>query len=256
MSEWNPQHYLAFADERTRPAADLLEHIHHHTATQIADLGCGPGNSTALLAQSWPNANIIGIDSSPAMLAEARNTLPQAHFIQADFTQWHSDISFDILFANASLQWANNHGILLPQLVNQLAPNGILAIQMPDNLNEPSHSLMRDTANSSQWQHKMHQVHTRPALPTFIDYYNILTQAGCKTDIWRTTYYHLLPDVQSIAHWFGSTALRPYLSALNEAERTQFTNDYLIQLRQAYPPCADGKILLPLPRLFIVAQKI
>ncbi|UOP05127.2 trans-aconitate 2-methyltransferase [Conchiformibius kuhniae] len=254
--DWNPQHYLAFADERTRPAADLLARIRHRPAARIADLGCGPGNSTALLAQTWRNADITGVDTSPAMLAQARETLPHARFVQADFTEWHSDAPLDIIFANASLQWASQHDKLLPQLINQLAANGVLAVQMPDNLNEPSHRLMRDTAHSPKWRDKMRGLPVRPDLPAVTDYYDILAQTGCRADIWRTAYHHVLPDVQSIVRWFGSTALRPYLNALDEAERAEFGEDYLARLRQAYPPRADGNILLTLPRLFVVAEKI
>lgn len=255
MNDWNPQHYLSFADERTRPAADLLARIRHRRAAHIADLGCGPGNSTALLAQNWPHAHIVGVDSSAAMLAQARETLPNIHFSQADFTQWRSDVPLDVIFANASLQWASQHEILLPQLVNQLAPEGVLAIQMPDNLNEPSHRLMRDTAECSRWCGKMRGLPVRPALPAVADYYDILTRAGCRAEIWRTAYYHVLPDVHSIVQWFGSTALRPYLNALDDTERTEFAADYTSRLQQAYPPRADGRILLTLPRLFVVAEK-
>lgn len=251
--DWNPQHYLRFVQERTRPATDLLAHIRHRRATRIADLGCGPGNSTELLRRTWAQAQITGVDHSAAMLAKARETLPWCRFVQADFTCWRADAPLDIIFANASLQWADRHDVLFPQLLEQLAPSGVLAVQMPDNLNEPSHALMRETA--AQWQDKLTGVAVRPPLPAVAEYYDILMRAGCRAEIWRTVYYYTLSDVADIADWFGSTALRPYLNALSEPDRAAFFADYLARLRQAYPPRADGKVLLALPRLFIVAEK-
>ncbi|MDO4696704.1 MAG: trans-aconitate 2-methyltransferase [Neisseria sp.] len=255
MTDWNAQHYSQFLDERTRPAKELLARIAHHQAHHITDLGCGPANSTELLYKNWSNAHIIGVDSSANMIAAAKATLPQVQFIQADFNIWQTDTPQDVIFANASLQWATRHDKLLPQLIGQLAPEGVLAIQMPDNLGEPSHRLIRETADSPKWRGKMQGLPVRPDLPDAADYYDILTQAGCRTDIWRTAYYHVLPDVHSIVQWFGSTALRPYLNALDDTERTEFAADYTSRLQQAYPPRADGRILLTLPRLFVVAEK-
>ncbi|MDO5058907.1 MAG: trans-aconitate 2-methyltransferase [Neisseria sp.] len=256
MSDWNPQHYLAFADERTRPAADLLARIADKAAKRITDLGCGPANSTALLVQNWPQASVCGVDNSAAMIAEARKALPQAQFVQEDFSRWQADAAQDVIFANASLQWAGGHEALLPKLISQLAPEGVLAIQMPDNLNEPSHRLMRETAESPEWASRFNAAAVRPKMPSAAEYYDIFARAGCRADIWRTTYYHALPDAGAIVHWFGSTALRPYLDALPESSREAFIADYLARLREAYPPRTDGKILLALPRLFIVAERI
>lgn len=255
MTDWNAKHYAQFLDERTRPAKELLAHIAHHQAHHITDLGCGPANSTELLYKNWSNAHIIGVDSSANMIATAKATLPQVQFIQADFNIWQADIPQDVIFANASLQWSDNQRELLPRLVANLADGGVLAIQMPNNLNEPSHRLMRELADSSAWQGKFSRSTTRPPMLPVGEYYDVLTQAGCTVDAWQTTYYHVLPSVESIAQWFGSTALRPYIDALGDDDKLTFYQNYVAELSKAYQVQADGKVLMALPRLFMVAIK-
>ncbi|SXD54851.1 trans-aconitate 2-methyltransferase [Klebsiella quasipneumoniae] len=146
MADWNPSLYLQFDAERTRPAADLLSRIAHLQVESVVDLGCGPGNSTRLLRAAWPLAAIVGIDNSPAMLDQATQALPDCEFIEADIASWRPAQPPDVIYANASLQWLADHETLFPHLVNQLAVNGTLAVQMPDNWQEPSHTLMRQVA--------------------------------------------------------------------------------------------------------------
>lgn len=147
MADWNPSLYLQFDAERTRPAADLLSRIAHLQVEHAVDLGCGPGNSTRLLRAAWPLATIVGIDNSPAMLVQAAQALPDCEFIDADIARWRPAQPPDVIYANASLQWLTDHETLFPHLVNQLADNGTLAVQMPDNWQEPSHTLMRQVAS-------------------------------------------------------------------------------------------------------------
>ncbi len=253
--EWNPDLYRRFEAERTRPAAELLARIPPKAFARVVDLGCGPGNSTALLHQAYPNAALTGVDTSASMLEQAAVRVPSAQFIQADFTDWQSDAPPDLLFANAALQWAGNHADLLPRLVGQLAEGGVLAVQMPDNLEQPSHLLMAETARLPQWQPQMQAMKNRRPLAEAEEYYDILTAASCSVDIWRTTYYHIMPDAEAIVHWFRATGLRPFLNRLTEAEQAAFCADYLEKLRAAYPQQADGNVLLAFPRLFFVAEK-
>ncbi len=256
MADWNPELYRRFEAERTRPAAELLARIANRPVSRAADLGCGSGNSTALLLQTWPQADICGIDNSPAMIAAAQQRLPQCRFVETDLIRWQADAPLDLIFANASLQWTGNHEHLLPRLLAQLATNGVLAVQMPDNLEEPAHRLMRKTAAQPRWRQAMAALRNRDALPDVSAYYDILTRSGCRADIWRTTYYHVMPSVKHITEWFQSTALRPFLNLLEPHDQQYFLADYTDALHQAYPVQADGCVLLPFPRLFIVAEKI
>lgn len=256
MQDWNPQLYRQFESERTRPARELLERIpplHVHFAT---DLGCGPGNSTELLTQMWPDARVTGIDSSAAMLEQAQARLPSSIFEQADIRTWQAQEPQQVIYANASLQWLTDHHTLLPHLVNQLDVGGALAIQMPDNLEEPSHRLMREVAASERWQaHISAQAADRKRLLTTEQYYDLLGDAGCQVDIWRTTYYHPMADAQGIITWLRATGLRPFLAGLDENQQAAFLQDYHQALIPAYPSRRNGEVLLAFPRLFMVAVK-
>ena len=250
MADWNPSLYLKFGAERTRPAAELLARIAHHPAALAIDLGCGPGNSTALLRDAWPEATIIGVDNSPAMLEEAARTLADCRFVTADIGEFRPERPADVIYANASLQWLTDHQRLFPHLVGNLAANGVLAVQMPDNWQEPSHTLMRQVANELGYP-----ASGRHPLPSVQEYYDILTASGCEVDIWRTTYYHPLDSHQAIIDWLQSTGLRPFLQPLDEQQREAFLERFLERLREHYPLQCNGKVLLLFPRLFIVARR-
>lgn len=250
MSDWNPSLYLQYGAERTRPAVELLSRIALNEVTDVVDLGCGPGNSTALLQQRWPSARITGVDRSPAMLAEARAALPGCRFIEADIRQFRPEHALSVIYANASLQWIDDHYELLPQLVSLLKINGVLAIQMPDNALEPTHVLMREVAFEQDYPDR-----TRSSLSGVHAYYDILTEAGCDVDIWRTTYYHPMSSHQAIIDWVSATGLRPWLQDLNESEQKQYLHRYHQLLQEQYPLQENGQILLAFPRLFIVARR-
>lgn len=251
MADWNPSLYLKFADERTRPAAELTARIVQQPVKLAVDLGCGPGNSTALLRAAWPEARIIGVDNSAAMLAQAAKALPDCEFITADIEDWQPSEPADVIYANASLQWLTEHQTLFPRLVRQLANSGMLAVQMPDNWQEPSHTLMRQVAEELGFPES-----GRQPLPSVQQYYDMLTNSGCEVDIWRTTYYHSLESHQAIVDWLQATGLRPYLQDLDEAEKNVFLERYLTLLQQHYPLQCNGKVLLLFPRLFIVARRL
>jgi trans-aconitate 2-methyltransferase len=257
MADWDAGQYLKFADERTRPAADLLGRVPLAAPARVADLGCGPGNSTALLAARFPAAAITGLDSSPAMLEEARRTLPGLTFVEADLAAWEPDASPDLIFANAVLQWLPDHATLLPRLAGFLAPGGCLAVQMPDNLDEPSHRLMREVADEAPFREALSDAAgARTTLGSFQDYDAWLSRAGCTVDLWRTAYIHPLQGHRSIVEWVRSTGLRPFLAPLSPEQQADYLARYEAALARAYPAQADGRVLLPFPRLFMVARRV
>jgi trans-aconitate 2-methyltransferase len=155
MADWSAEQYLKFADERTRPARDLLAQVPLDHPRLVYDLGCGPGNSTELLIERFPQARVVGIDSSPDMLARARRSLPKAEFVEGDLKDWQPGEKTDLLFANAVFQWVPDHVHVLQRLMTALRKDGVLAVQMPDNLNEPSHVAMRETALAGSWAEKL-----------------------------------------------------------------------------------------------------
>jgi trans-aconitate 2-methyltransferase len=252
---WSAKQYVAFEDERTRPVRDLLAALPPIDAHSVIDLGCGPGNSTEVLAARYPQANISGIDSSSDMIEAARRRLPHLNFAVEDLQAWQDAGPFDVNLANAVLQWVAHHEALLPALIAKLAPGGALAVQMPDNLDEPAHRLMREVAADGPWAAKLAASSAaRAPLLNAARYYELLRPLCSKLDLWRTTYYHFLSGgAPALVEWFKGSGLRPFLEPLNAGERSAFLDQYTAAIARAYPPVADGSVLLPFPRVFLTA---
>jgi trans-aconitate 2-methyltransferase len=255
--DWNPAQYAKFEAERNRPVRDLLAQIPRSGIATAVDLGCGPGNSTELLRNHLPEAAVTGLDSSPAMVEAARVRLPGTTFRLGDIASWaESGERPDLLFANASLQWLPDHAALLPRLVAALPPGGRLAVQVPDNLDEPAHHLMREVARSGPWAATLADAAEARAARHGPDWYvRVLRAAGAQVDIWRTTYHHHLTGLSALVEWFRGTGLRPFLQRLDPAGEAAFLDRYRAALTDAYPVFEDGSVLLPFPRLFFVAQR-
>ncbi len=254
---WSATQYTMFEAERTRPVRDLLAAVPTRDPARLADLGCGPGNSTEVLRARHPDARVVALDSSAEMLEAARKRLPDIDFLQADIAAWTPYAPFDLILANASLQWIPDHAALFPRLAGFLAPGGSLAIQMPDNQDDPVKTLMRKTAADPRWSDRIgDERSTRFPSHPVPWYYDLLKPRCARVDIWRTRYWHVLPDgVDGIVAWFKGSALRPFLARLDAAEQARFLAQYRDELARAYPAQADGSVLLPVPRLFIVATR-
>jgi trans-aconitate 2-methyltransferase len=252
---WSARQYSAFEDERTRPVRDLLAALPPIAARSVIDLGCGPGNSTEVLAAVYPEARVTGIDSSPDMIAAARRRLPQIDFAVGDLQDCKLGGPFDVILANAVLQWVPHHEALLPQLIGKLAPQGGLAVQMPDNLDGRAHCLMRQFAAEGPWAAKLADAAAARTPLAGIDWYHELLRPLCaKLDFWRTTYYHSLSGgAAAIVEWFKGSGLRPFIEPLSDTERSAYLARYTAAIADAYPAHTDGSVLLPFPRVFMVA---
>jgi trans-aconitate 2-methyltransferase len=256
MADWNPALYRRFESERTRPAIELLARVPLAEARCVVDLGCGPGNSTELLAARYPQAELIGIDSSEAMLASARERLPGLRFERADVADWQPAQAPDLIFANAVLQWVPGHEALFPRLFALLAPGGVLAVQMPDNLDEPSHRAMRELAALPPWSRWLADAAALREKPlAAAACYDLLAPRAAQVDVWHTIYRHPMASPEAIVDWLRSTGLRPFVDALPEVERSSYLSAYRARIDAAYPPRSDGGRLLDFPRLFIVAAR-
>jgi trans-aconitate 2-methyltransferase len=266
--DWNPELYRRFEDERTRPARELLARVTlapHASAPNsgsdvqplnIYDLGCGPGNSTELLVERFPDANVVGTDNSEPMLVSARERLPHCRFELSDIATWQPAAPADLIYANAALQWVGGHETLVPRLFGYLAPGGVLAIQMPDNREEPTHRSMREVASIAPWADLIGDAaKVRTKILSLTDYYDHLASASAEVDVWRTAYQHPMESAGKIVEWVRGTGLKPFIDPLSADQRQAFLVEYEARIARAYAPRADGKLLLAFPRLFIVARR-
>ncbi len=256
MTTWDSAQYLRFADERSRPCRDLARSIALAAPRRVADLGCGPGNSTAVLAEQWPQAELTGVDSSPDMLARARRDHPEIRWEDGDIGAWRPEQPYDLVFSNAALHWVPDHAALFPRLLGHVMEGGALAVQMPGNQDALPHRLMRELAASAAWKDSFPgpvrewYAHDLPA------YYDILSGHASRVDLWATEYQHVLAGAAAIAEWYKGSGLRPFLDMLPDAERRdRFVADYTARLAETHPPRRDGKVLFPFRRLFIVAYR-
>jgi trans-aconitate 2-methyltransferase len=249
---WDPERYLAYADERGRPFVELIGRIGADRPGTVVDLGCGAGNLTTLLRTRWPDAGIRGVDSSPEMIERARSVDDSIAFEVADVRGWAETAEpVDVLLANAALQWVPGHLDLLPQLVGRVRAGGWLAFQVPGNFDEPSHTIRRDLAAEAPYADHTREV----AVPSSHDpatYLAALTGLGLTVDAWETTYLHVLTGEDPVFTWVSGTGARPTLQALPGDLRTSFEAEYKRRLREAYPE-RDGRVVLPFRRVFVVA---
>lgn len=254
---WSAAQYLKFEDQRTRPACDLLAAVPDLPDGPVYDLGCGPGNSTALLVERFGAGRVTGIDTAPDMLATAARRLPDCRFLSADLASWEPEAPAALLFANAVFQWVPDTLEVLAWLAERLLPGGVLAVQMPDNLTEPSHAAMRETAAEARFAPYLADAEKlRTPVPQPRRLFERLAQDGRQVDVWHTVYNHPLPDADAIVEWVKGTGIRPFLDPLPAALVAAFTDAYRERIAQSYPPMTDGRVLLRFPRLFLTVRRL
>ena len=255
MAVWDPATYLQFADERSRPFFDLLRQVGAGHPAQVVDLGCGPGQLTATLAERWPEASIVGVDSSPEMITRAgAYASARLSFVVGDLRDWEPDSAIEVIVSNAALQWVPGHRDLLPRFVEALAAGGWLAFQVPGNFGQPSHRLLRRLADDHRFAGYLADVEWPAAFDAAI-YLDDLAGLGCRVEAWETTYLHVLSGPHPVFRWISGTGARPVLQALPDPVRQQFVAEYQALLDEAYPATAYGTVL-PFRRIFVVAQRL
>ncbi len=254
MADWNSKQYLMFRNERTQPAIDLANRILHENPKTIIDIGCGPGNSTNILAQKFPSAYVLGVDNSPNMIEAAKKDYPNLDFVTCDVSKELSMINnhFDIIFSNACIQWVPDHKQLLNELMSLLNPGGMLAVQTPMNYQEPIHKIIAELTISEKWKKEF-------AFPRIFynllpsEYFDLFSEIASDFDLWETTYYHKLNSHKDIMEWYRSTGLKPYLSVLTDEQKKDFEQDVFERVVKMYPIQKDGRIIFRFPRFFFTA---
>ncbi|MFK0006197.1 trans-aconitate 2-methyltransferase [Paenarthrobacter sp. NPDC090520] len=256
--KWDPSKYVEFGNHRDRPFHDLVARVQAVDPREVVDLGCGPGNLTATLAERWPHARVTGIDSSTEMLSKASalgGREPRLDFAEGDIATWQPGPDTDVVVTNAALQWVAGHQEMLSGWLRALKPGAWFALQVPGNFTSPSHALMRELAESSTWSSRLGGVlRHEGAVGSPADYLNIMLDAGCSADAWETTYQQLLPGKDPVLEWVRGTGLRPVLAALPPGEVAEFERQYSALLRDAYPESVHGTVF-PFRRIFAVARR-
>ncbi len=268
MGKWDPDSYLRFEQERTQPSYDLVSRIVGLDPATVIDIGCGPGNSTRVLRERWPNAHITGLDNSPEMIEKARAAFPQGTWILADAAMWRPDAGgthpegcthpqrYDLVFSNAALQWIPNHELLLRSLFGLLKPQGALAVQVPANNDSPLYRAVVQVSGKAEWREWTSGCDGLLTYHPASFYYDQLSALSRRVYVWQTTYYHVLADHQGMIDWYASTGMRCYLERLpGDAQRKAFQAQVLDECRAHYPQQQDGQILFPFRRLFFVAYR-
>lgn len=258
---WDPAQYLNFADERSRPFYDLTSRIAATAPGYVADLGCGPGQLTASLAVRWPQAEVLGIDSSAEMISAAQSAdygdamcSGRLSFVARDVNDWQPARPVDVIVSNAVLQWVPNHRELLPLWADCLAPAGWLAFQLPGNYDQPTHAVLRELAESARWRDQLVSVQLNRQAGDPGQYLDVLAGLGLVVDAWETTYLHVLHGPDPVTEWYKGSGLRPVLAALDAEDGSKFVADYSQQVQAHYPPAPYGTVL-PFRRVFVVARR-
>ena len=255
---WDSAQYLRFESERTLPCRDLARRVELDAPRRVVDLGCGPGNSTAVLRDRWPRARIVGVDSSAEMLVRARESAVEAEWTLADVRTWRPRTRVDLVFSNAALQWVPDHPQAIPRIWRWVAPGGAFAFQVPAR-SEPTPAWVRAMA-TVQRRPRWHRILERraeetPVLPP-ASYYDLLASAARRIDLWDTEYHHVLDGPVAVVEWIRGTALRPWLTQLTEeADRAALLAELTREIARAYPPRRDGKVVFPFLRRFVVAYR-
>ncbi|MEM8671511.1 MAG: methyltransferase domain-containing protein [Planctomycetota bacterium] len=256
MTRWNASHYLRYGSERTRAASDLVARINLDTPRDIVDIGCGPGNSTSLLRERWPESNVLGIDNSPEMIDAARTAFPNGNWLLCDASDWSPPHPFELVYSNAALQWLPNHGELVSRLFASVATGGVLAFQIPSATYATIRELIFEISRKAQWDARMSEPRSILTMESPEFYYDALVKSAVSLDLWETEYMHVLESKTAIVDWIASTGLRPFLEVLDsESERNEFTIDLQRRVDAEYETRSDGKVIFPFRRTFVIAYR-
>ena len=250
---WDPTQYLAFSNERLRPALDLLAQVPLSAPAHAVDLGCGAGNVTAILKQRFAASDVLGVDGAESMLANARIAAPACRFESADFATWTPASPPDLIYSNAALHWVTHHDILFPRLLSLLAPGGVLAVQMPYMHDAPLRALQNEIARNGPWSQYLDEAGYARGLMPVEQYYDLLRPRAARLDLWETTYLHVLTGEDAVTEWAAGSSLRPFLARLPPDQAAGFRAAYSAALRPHYPRRPDGTTLLPFRRFFFIA---
>ena len=255
MAQWSSEQYLKFKKQRTQPAVDLAKRIADKNPRAVLDIGCGPGNSTSVLKKAFPEARVVGIDSSPEMIEKAKASCADIEFRLCDITADLENLEkYDVIFSNACLQWVPGHRTLIPALLGKLNNGGVLAVQIPMNYKEPLFVVENEVLSEPRWGFAGKEIRTIATLPPE-EYFNILASCANDFDIWETVYYHRMPSVEAMVEWIKGTNLRPYLNALDAENAKKLEAEITDRAAKVYTKQENGEYIFKFRRFFFIAEK-
>ena len=255
-NKWDSETYLKFEKERTQPAIDLVRRVERRTVSSALDVGCGPGNSSAVIKSVFPEAEILGIDFSADMIERAKKDYPDITFEQWDADEFTEKTGkkFDLIFSNACLQWLPDQFKTITNLYKLLNENGVMAIQIPCNFDEPIHQLIHKVVTGEKWKTVFKQ-QRNCVMSSVEEYFDVISALSDEFDIWTTTYHHVLSSHEALWAWYEGTGLRPYLSQIDDSMKGEFRKDIMEEIRKNYPLQRNGKVIFDFPRLFFTIEK-
>lgn len=250
--DWNSTQYLKFERERTQPSRDLAHRLRTKNPQRVLDVGCGPGNSTRVLAEVFPDAHIVGIDNSPNMIdaAKASGVVAEFRLFNANEGLGTLGETFDVVFSNACIQWIPDHAKLLADMFSVLRPGGELAVQIPIQSEQIVHRLIREIVGA--WQSPLPEERAFHCL-TMPEYYDVLAALTDDFYLWKTVYYQTMSSHTDILEWFRGTGLQAYSRALPPEKYAELERELLHRMTDAFPVQPGGAIIFPFPRLFFTA---
>jgi trans-aconitate 2-methyltransferase len=203
------------------------------------------------------------------MLSKARETSANGAGIEwrlADLAEWANataPASIDLVFSNAAFHWLDNHAILFPKIMRIVAPGGALAVQMPSNFHAASHVVLNEVAASPRWRAQLGALVRPVPVAPVEDYFAWLSPNSEGVDAWTTDYLHVLPAATAgdppgdhpVIAWVKGTSMVPFLAALDADAQQAFVRDCTEKIAPAYPALADGRVLYPFRRAFMVATR-
>jgi trans-aconitate 2-methyltransferase len=223
---WSPEQYNQFSAEREQPFWDLVGLLQAIDHPRVADLGCGDGRLTSMLHDSLSAAATLGIDSSAAMItASAARGSPGVAFEQADIGRWEEPGGFDVIVANASLQWVPDHPAVLSRWARSLREGGQLAVQVPANTDNVAYQVAAEEAKATFGRSPDDPV--KDNVMALEAYAVLLDELGFLAPHVRLqVYVHRLGSTGAVVEWLKGTTLTRFKQPLGEAGFEDFVERY------------------------------
>ena len=234
---WNPEKYNQFKTIRYKPFFDLADLVSGENLRDCVDVGCGTGEQTAILSEKFPDANFLGIDSSPEMLADSKMMetdnlkfkLSTIEDFAVDGSKW------DLIFSNAALQWSDNHEALFPKLISKLNPSGQFAVQMPSQKENALNRILLEMVSEKPFRDYFDGFVRNSPMLTIEEYAEVMFAEGLTDlDLSVKIYPIIAKEETELFDFISGSALIPYMERLSNEHVEAFKLEYLLRIKKAF----------------------